>query len=221
MHKTRLIAIGDIHGCYNKFYQLVNDRIKLTKNDRLVLLGDYIDRGDQSKEVIDFIIHLLKEGFNVFPLKGNHEELLMQAYQNTNSIPKWIINGGQKTLDSFGIKDVRDISIEYIQFFKNLRFYYSIKKFLFVHAGFNDIISNPFEDENDMLWVCNNTYSNKLLRDKIIIHGHCPITKEVCKTAVINKDKVINIDTGCVYADKNAYGTLTAYDCNNDKLYFA
>ena len=60
MHKNRLIAIGDIHGCYNNFFQLVNDRIKLTKNDQLVLLGDYIDRGDQSKDVIDFIFQLQK-----------------------------------------------------------------------------------------------------------------------------------------------------------------
>jgi len=220
-HKNRLIAIGDIHGCYNKFFQLVNDRIKLTKNDQLVLLGDYIDRGDQSKEVIDFIIQLLSDGFNVVPLKGNHEEFLIQAYHHSNNISKWILNGGQNTLDSFGIKEICDLPIDYIQFFSNLKPYFSIQDYLFVHAGFNDTILNPFDDEYHMLWTCNRAYNNPLLSNKTIIHGHCPITKEVCKTAVINKEKVINIDTGCVYADKASYGTLTAYDCNNDKLYFA
>lgn len=220
MHHKRIIAIGDIHGCFNKFYQLVNDRIKLTNKDQLVLLGDYIDRGDQSKEVTDYIIHLLYEGFNIVPLKGNHEDLLIQAYNNKEDIPIWILNGGQKTLDSFGIKDINELPIEYIQFFSNLKAYYSVNEFLFVHAGFNDTIVNPFDDENHMLWTCNRAYRNPHLSDKTIIHGHCPTTKERCKTAITEGDKVIDIDTGCVYADKDAYGTLTAYDCSTHSLYF-
>jgi len=221
MHKNRLIAIGDIHGCFNQFYTLIFDEIKLNKEDQLVLLGDYIDRGGQSKEVIDFIIQLLSDGFNVVPLKGNHEELLIQAYHHSENISKWILNGGQNTLDSFGIKEISDLPIDYLQFFRNLKPYFSIQDYLFVHAGFNDAIPNPFEDEYHMLWTCNRAYNNPLLSNKIIIHGHCPITIETCKTAVSNKDKVINIDTGCVYKEKVGYGTLTAYDCNSNSLYFA
>lgn len=88
MHKNRLIAIGDIHGCFNQFYTLIFDEIKLNKEDQLVLLGDYIDRGEQVKEVIDLILQLIKDGFQIIPLKGNHEELLIQAYQNLKNIPK-------------------------------------------------------------------------------------------------------------------------------------
>ena len=61
----RLFAISDIHGCFKTFYELIVNTIKLSKSDQLILLGDYIDRGDQSKEVIDFIIDLHKEGFNI------------------------------------------------------------------------------------------------------------------------------------------------------------
>lgn len=221
MHNNRLLAIGDIHGCFNQFYKLIFDEVKLNKEDQLVLLGDYIDRGDQIKEVINLILQLIKDGFQIIPLKGNHEELLIQAYQNSDDIPKWILNGGQNTLDSFGIKEIKDLPLYYIQFFRNLKPYFSKQDYLFVHAGFNDAILNPFDDEYHMLWNCNKAYSNPLLSNKIIIHGHCPTTKETCKSAVSNKNKVINIDTGCVYKDKDAYGTLTAYDCNSNSLYFA
>jgi len=78
----RIFAISDIHGCYKPFYELVVNTLKLRKSDRLILLGDYIDRGDQSKEVIDFIIDLSKEGFDITPLAGNHEVMLCDAYND-------------------------------------------------------------------------------------------------------------------------------------------
>ncbi len=99
---NRLFAISDIHGCYRPFYELVVNTIKLRKSDQLILLGDYIDRGDQSKEVIDFIIDLSKKGFNIIPLTGNHEVMLCDAYNDQELLPLWLINSGMSTLFSFG-----------------------------------------------------------------------------------------------------------------------
>ena len=73
---NRLFAIGDIHGCFDSFQELIENKIQLSKNDRLVLLGDYIDRGPKSKEVIDYIINLQAKGYNIIALAGNHEVML-------------------------------------------------------------------------------------------------------------------------------------------------
>lgn len=67
----RLFAIGDIHGCFDSLKELVESNIQLDKNEKLILLGDYIDRGNKSKEVVDYIIDLLEKGYDVIPLIGN------------------------------------------------------------------------------------------------------------------------------------------------------
>jgi len=93
----RLFAIGDIHGCFDLLKELVENKIQLQKDDKLILLGDYIDRGDKSKEVVDFIIELSENGYDIIPLMGNHEAMLLDAFENEKDISKWIQNGGNET----------------------------------------------------------------------------------------------------------------------------
>lgn len=219
--KKRLFAIGDIHGCFDSFKELVEKKIQLQKSDKLILLGDYIDRGDKSKEVVDFILELLENGYDIIPLIGNHEAMLLDANENEKNISKWIQNGGDKTLKSFGISSLKDIDSKYFKFFKDLRFYYAFEDYLFVHAGFNDNVLNPFTDFYSMLWNCKESYTNPLLAHKTIIHGHNPISVSKCKKSVFSKFDVINIDTGCVYSDKEGFGRLTGYDCYNERILFA
>ena len=216
----RLFAIGDIHGCFDSFIELVENKIQLQKSDKLILLGDYIDRGTKSKDVVDFIMELQEKGFDVIPLMGNHEAMLLDANENEKSISKWIQNRGDETLKSFEISPLKDIESKYIQFFKNLRYYYSFEDYLFVHAGFNDNVLNPFTDCYTMLWKCKESYTNPLLANKTIIHGHNPINISKCEERVLSKLGVINIDTGCVYNDKEGFGRLTAYDCNTQRILF-
>ena len=73
----------------------MENKIQLQKKDKLILLGDYIDRGDKSKEVVDFIMELQENGFDIVPLIGNHEAMLLDANENEKSISKWIQNGGK------------------------------------------------------------------------------------------------------------------------------
>ena len=216
----RLFAIGDIHGCFDSLKELVENKIQLQKNDKLILLGDYIDRGDKSKEVVDFIMELQEKGFDVIPLIGNHEAMLLDANENEKNIAIWIQNGGDRTLKSFEISSLKDIESKYIKFFKDLRYYYSFKDYLFVHAGFNDNVLNPFTDYYTMLWKCKESYTNPLLANKTIIHGHNPINISNCLERVLSKLDVINIDTGCVYNGKDGFGRLTAYECNTQRILF-
>lgn len=216
----RVFAIGDIHGCFDSLNELVVNKIQLKKEDKLILLGDYIDRGNKSKGVIDFIIELLENGYDVIPLMGNHEAMLLDTYEDEKNISKWIQNGGNETLESFEISSVKDIESKYIEFFNGLRYYYAFEDYLFVHAGFNDKLLNPFTDYYSMLWKCKETYTSPLLSDKTIIHAHTPVRLAICEERVLAKHRVINIDTGCVYKDSIGYGRLTAYDCNSQRLLF-
>ncbi len=216
----RIIAIGDIHGCFDSLKELVENIIRLTKSDKLILLGDYIDRGDKSKEVIDFIIQHQEKGYDIVPLMGNHEAMLLDAFENEKYVSVWIQNGGNETLKSFGITSVKNIDRKYLKFFKELRYYYFIDDFLFVHAGFNNNAVHTFTDFYSMLWRCKDSYNNSLLNGKTIVHGHNPISLAKCIDRVKSAHRVINIDTGCVYTDKAGFGKLTAYVCNERKILF-
>jgi serine/threonine protein phosphatase 1 len=215
---SRLYAISDIHGCFDTFYELLIRQIDLKKSDRLILLGDYIDRGDKSKEVIDFIVDLDKNGFDITPLSGNHEAMLLESFQNPGMLPLWYMNSGMTTLHSFGIRDIRDIDKKYIDFFMNLRYYDTSGSFIFVHAGFNDFAPDPFSDKHGMIWECSMQYDNPVFKGKTIIHGHRPKTIEYVKGLINEKSKVIPIDTGCVYENEPGYGNLSALEVNSMTL---
>jgi serine/threonine protein phosphatase 1 len=214
----RIFAISDIHGCFDTFHSLVTRHIGLTKSDRLILLGDYIDRGEKSKEVIDFIIDLMKTGFDVTPLAGNHENMLVDSFNNPDLLPLWLLNSGRSTMQSLGIQDIKGIDKNYLDFFNNLKYYESEGNFLFVHAGFNDFAPDPFSDLHEMIWESRTFYENPVLKDKIIIHGHRPKRVEYIEKLLMENSKVIPIDTGCVYEKEHGYGRLSALDVGMMKL---
>jgi len=215
----RLFVISDIHGCYRTFYELVINHINLDKSDKLILLGDYIDRGSQSKEVVDFIIDLREKGFDVTPLTGNHESMLLGSYIDPGVLPLWFMNSGETTLLSFNIADIRDLFGKYLEFFSGLEYYKSVGDLLFVHAGFNDDIEDPFSDMDQMIWESRTAYRNPVFRGKTIIHGHRPKRVDYVQKLISEKSQVIPIDTGCVYEKELGYGFLSALEVNEMKLY--
>lgn len=216
--QERLFAIGDIHGCYPTLKKLLEENIKIQKSDTVVLLGDYVDRGKQIKEVVDYIIDLINEGYAIKPLMGNHEGMLLAAQTNQKHALHWLQNGGDRTLESFDIESPRMIDQHYIEFFKHLDFYFTKDNFVFVHAGFNNKDKDPFKDHYTMLWQCSKKYSHSLLKNKTVIHGHCTVTSKVCDKKIKDNKKVIGIDTGCVY-DYPGYGRLTALELNTMKIF--
>lgn len=215
----RLLAIGDIHGCLDPFTELVEQKIKLKQEDKLILLGDYIDRGDQSKEVLDYIIDLRQKGFDIIPLMGNHESMLLDALDSDDLFSIWTLNGCFETLASFGINRLKELDQLYVDFFRSLSHYIIYEKYIFVHAGFNDELINPFEDEKEMIWTRRETYENPVFLDKVIIHGHSPISESICKQRIMEKDQVLNLDTGCIYTNRSGYGRLSALELYSMQLY--
>jgi serine/threonine protein phosphatase 1 len=216
---ARLFAISDIHGCYKPFYELVTNIIKLTKSDQLILLGDYVDRGEHSKQVIDFILDLGNNGFNITSLTGNHEAMLLDSYKKPEIFPLWMINGGASTLSSFGIQDIQYIDKKYLDFFSTLGYYKIIGNVIFVHAGFDDFAIDPFSEKHTMIWECRNSYDHPALSGKTIIHGHRPRTLSSVEKLLYEKPDVIPIDTGCVYEKEIGYGMLTALEVNSMSLF--
>jgi serine/threonine protein phosphatase 1 len=215
---NRLLAISDIHGCYDTFHELVVNRLKLKKSDRLMLLGDYIDRGEKSKEVIEFIIDLKLKGFEVTALAGNHEWMLTETLKRAEMGRLWMMNDGLSTLNSFEAEDAKQLDNRYTDFLLSLPYYARVGKYIFVHAGLNDDSDDPFADIQSLIWESRLEYSNPILAGKIIIHGHRPKTREYVKNIIMSGSPVIPIDTGCIYDKTSGYGYLSALEVNSMTL---
>ncbi len=215
----RLIAIGDIHGCFDALQRLIEEEIRIQKSDRIVFLGDYIDRGRKSKEVIDYILSMKTQGFDLVTLRGNHEQMLIDAFREDAKIMQWLFNGGGETLKSFDLEATIGLPDKYWQFFYDLPYCYSCEDYIFVHAGFNDKAEHPFEDKYQMVWTRNDDYTHSVLLGKTIIHGHTPISLETCKYYIEQQSSVLNIDTGCVFKDIPGCGKLTALDVLSGSVY--
>jgi serine/threonine protein phosphatase 1 len=214
----RTIAIGDIHGCLQTFKKLVLETINLQDDDTLVLLGDYIDRGPDSRGVINFIFALQQSGYKVITLKGNHEELLQNSEYGFMAFHDFVRNGGDKTLESFDVDFLHEMQPAYQEFFNKLPLYYEQGNYLFVHAGFNFDKDDLFEDEEAMLWIRGFEPNQPKLGNKIVIHGHTPMPLN----DILNQTgNVINIDAGCVFKSKNNmnYGHLVALHVEDMQYY--
>ena len=220
----RQIAISDIHGCSATFRALLWDKIQLTKADTLYLLGDYVDRGPNSKGVLDFIFELKKRGYQVQCLRGNHEQMMLDAYRNPMRFDLWYRNGGNTALKSFGaLIDVTVIEDKYWDFLESLPYYIELDDYFLVHAGLNFELVDPLQDTKSMIWIrrwyrhLRNKRTKEWLDGRIIIHGHTPTPKQDIKAMynALDWHPVLNIDAGCF-----VYHDLCAYDMTNKKLYF-
>lgn len=202
----RTVVIGDIHGCYDELVELIStleEEGEYKKGvDKLVFLGDYIDRGDNSRLVIEFIQNLQKNNDNVIALMGNHEDMLL-GYLDDND-PNWTLNGYVSTMNSyegFEKQFKRDV-----QWIRTLPLYHEDEYFIFVHAGIDPYKPMKKQNRNTLLWVREPFIYNARPYKKQVIFGHTPTAhlSEEWKPVRTYADN-IDIDTGCVYG-----GALTA-----------
>jgi serine/threonine protein phosphatase 1 len=215
---SRIIAIGDIHGCINTFQKMILEEIRIRKADVVYCIGDYIDRGPNSKGVIDLILDLRKKGYQVRTLRGNHEQLMLNSVNGGEARLKWYANGGDVTLKSFGVHSFKELAPHYRDFFNRTRFYFENGPYIFVHAGLNFKREDPFEDKDAMLWIRNFSIDKHKLGVRIIVHGHTP--KPLVEIFNPPRENVINIDGGCVYRDRPGHGHLVAINLP-DQEWFA
>lgn len=198
-------AITDIHGCANTFRALLR-RINFAREDILFLLGDYIDRGPRSKQVLDAILELRASGHRVECLLGNHDWVLLHALDepDTEEAYNWKSQfGGQATLRSFGVASEQDIPTKYIDLLESMDYYREYKDMILVHAGLNLRIANPLADREAMLWIRygNRRVGRHWLGERFIVHGHTPHTQRKIQKQARQYEKypIIGIDNGCVY----------------------
>ncbi len=211
----RLIAVGDIHGQF-KMLKFLMKKVKPDKTDKFVFLGDYIDRGLQSKEVIDFLIDFSKVYDCVF-LRGNHEDMLLAFLKLDEKAmygESYQYNGGEYTAFSYAgdnavLEDLKlTIPEEHIEFLKSLKYYHIEDNFLFVHAGIMPGILIEEQKLEDLVWIREQFFYYPTGIDKIIVFGHTPLDR------VLISDDKIGLDTGAGY-----FKTLSAIELNTKEVY--
>jgi serine/threonine protein phosphatase 1 len=216
----RTFVITDIHGNQDLFRSSLKI-VGLKKSDRLIILGDVIDRGVNSKGVLDTILLLLDAGFNVDCLMGNHEQMFLNAYDHPIEYNQWMLNGGDKTLASFLTSSIEKIPLKYKELIKSFKYYIEYDKFIFVHAALNMNIDDPYSDIDTILWERNpQDFMNvNWLKDRVIIHGHTPQSKDEIISSINKKEKIICIDNG-IYLKKNGFGELCILQLPEFKINF-
>ena len=196
--KGRIFAIGDIHGCNNELRRLLSLIDPDPLNDKIVFLGDYIDRGPDSRGVIDTILDFKKAFPDTICLRGNHEDMFLDSYLNENHVELYLFNRGASTLRSYGVSlsdfpAVKFLSEEHLTFFTNLPLYYETDDYIFVHAGLRPKVSLEKQSPEDLLWIRNEFINSRQDFGKKVIFGHTPLSEPLFET---NK---IGIDTGAAY----------------------
>jgi serine/threonine protein phosphatase 1 len=212
----RLYAIGDIHGAPDRMLDAIA-RIEQDggRDARIVFLGDYVDRGPQSREVIDFLMEGLAKGRNWICLLGNHDRMFsmfMEDYPRTDKhLPvgyHWLHDriGGVETLESYGIQIAEKERIEniheraltavpkeHLSFLDSLHYSHQEGDCLFVHAGIRPGVPLEQQDKNDLIWIRDNFLDDRTEHPFLVVHGHTPVDEA---THFGNR---VALDTGCGY----------------------
>jgi serine/threonine protein phosphatase 1 len=204
-------TIGDVHGCLDRLTVLVD--LCMSHCDgrpmRLVFLGDYIDRGPDSRGVIDRLRRLQSEMPDVVSLRGNHEALLLEALA-TDDEGLWLLNGAVQTLKSYRVMEAAALPRDHVDWIAALPLSFDDGRRFFVHAGVNPLIALDRQGEEDLLWIREPFLSSNRDYGRLIVHGHTPL-----QTARpdLHRNR-LNLDTAAVYG-----GLLTAAVFNADKAW--
>jgi len=215
-------AVGDVHGCLTELRQLERlieaDAAGVVGEKWIVLLGDYIDRGPQSAQVIEHLLAPPPDGFRRFTLAGNHEQMLLDFLAAPNELPEWLAYGGVETLASYGI-DARDggrpvalaRSLEaqmprsHLEWLRQLPVSLEIPGFVFVHAGMLPGQTLAKQEDRDLLWIREPFLGTATDNGMIVVHGHTPEPEPV------RRAWRVGIDTAAF-----ATGRLTAARIDNN-----
>jgi len=217
-----LYAVGDIHGrldLLEAMLELIEADARASGHSErrtLVFLGDYVDRGPDSRGVVDRVISVLPQGFDTHFLKGNHEAILLNFLDDAWNLDNWLLNGGGATMLSYGVDTERLARLgvppeiwrkafaealpeAHLRFFKSLKLSVSFGDYLFVHAGVRPGVPLGAQSEADLIWIRAPFLDHAGPFAKIVVHGHTP------EKDPVTRPNRIGIDTGAVFT-----GRLTA-----------
>jgi serine/threonine protein phosphatase 1 len=205
---SRTIAIGDIHGC-SQALEAIAEEIQPAADDTLVLLGDYVDRGPDSRGVLEFVLKLEKR-CRMMPLLGNHELMLLDALQNPQVIGPWLECGGGATVKSYDGR-LSNIPEEHLAFIRRCKRYYELPQHFFVHANYAADV--PLDEQPDYLLFWEH------------LHFHVPAPHENGKRAIVGHTSqktgeildlghIVCLDTYC-----HGGGWLTAMEVESGRTW--
>ncbi len=210
-----LFAIGDIHGCPATFDALLA-KLAVTAGDHLIFIGDYVDRGPDSKAVVDRLLELESAskagtGPHCTFLRGNHDQMMLDYVDfigDREVYELWTINGGLTTLNSYVVEGHLVLPEGHIAFLRRTELAFETDEFVFVHAGLDPRMSiarnlNPL-DPKVALWTRAHLKAKLKKWEKTVVCGHTP------QRQPLNEPKLINIDTGAVFSHIEGLGLLTA-----------
>ena len=208
----RRIAIGDIHGCYYTLKNLLENKVGVTEEDQIFLLGDLIDKGENSALVLDLILELKKIDFQIFPIKGNHEEKLLTAY-----------NCGFEFFENY-LAEYNSLDLlseklsSYLDLISTFDYCIELDEYVLSHCGINEGRISPVSDLRGMFPLVNFQFDEKEMRSKIQVHAHVVRTIDEIKNSVNENERRFSIDSGCCVREEE-YGYLTALDLDSMTLY--
>ena len=214
---TRVYAVGDIHGRADLLGRL-HDRIRedaatsSSSRKLIIYLGDYVDRGETSKGVIDLLLDEPLDGFETVFLKGNHEEMMLGFTENEGVGAMWLHNGGDATVYSYGVRLAVPSSMDHryfemqqalrervpdrhLAFFNALELYHIEGGYLFVHAGVQPGIPIEKQTSQDLLWIRHEFIASRADHGHCVVHGHT-----ISDEPEIRPNR-IGIDTGAYYTN--------------------
>ncbi len=217
MNNPRLIAIGDIHGQISQLRSLLEciTKLDLTDGDTLIFLGDYIDRGDNSRAVIELLIEIQAARPNTVFLRGNHEQLLINAWDGPQpkvtewntiisgpELKLWLDNGGTHTIDDYELENVlgiwSDFPSTHEEFIRGTTMEYRQRGYLFVHAGllnFGEWWEGAGYDLDPRIWIREPFLSSEEDYGFVVVFGHTP---QITGIPLIMDNKM-GIDTAAVF----------------------
>jgi serine/threonine protein phosphatase 1 len=206
----RTIAIGDIHGCVHAFDTLL-DMIAPQPSDTLVILGDFIDQGRESRQVIDTLI-ALPSRCRVVVIMGNHEEMMLHARDNPQAFQAWYDAGGFATLDSYHFDStIKIVPDDHWAFIEACRDYFETDTHIFTHANYEPDLPMPEQPTHTLRWaILEEPYPAPHLSGKTVVVGHT----EQHSGEVLDLGYLKCIDTMCW-----RYGWLTALDVDSGQVW--
>ena len=199
IENEKVFIIGDIHGCLGMLKRLMDKIDWSPENDGLIFLGDYVDRGEDSKGVIDFIIKISDSSPNVQSLIGNHENIFLD-FLSGQGINSFFMNGGDSTLASYSKASGADgepfIPQEHMRFLRSLRTWVELEDYYVVHAGFRPGVDIKDQTIEDLTWIRDPFLSSEYDFGKRVIFGHTPFAEPLVR------ENKIGLDTGAVYGNR-------------------
>lgn len=204
-------VVGDIHGGCKTFQALLK-QINMKHGDTLYLLGDYVDRGSDSKGVLDTILQLLSDGFDVRPVRGNHDDMMLRTLTGEHDEYSgfWLESWGNVVLKSFGVDNILDVPARYTTFLNELPFSRCDDQFVFVHAGLDMSRKDPIHQSGYeyTLWRRTGYVDLAKLGGRRLITGHTIHNLEQIRSSLTTIH--IRLDNGAFTNLQPRHGNLLA-----------